>query len=109
MSSSTKSSDFETVPAPDGAGTDLFPLPNGEAIPARRRKAAAEAEIVTVVTLPLSNRVIDYFGSDGGDWRARVNESLNLIVNRHQAREAKKRARLRARNSVRRRPPGART
>lgn len=108
MSSSTKSSDFESVPPPDGAGTDMSPLPDGEAIPARRRKAAAEAEIVTLVTLPLSNRVIEYFQADGDDWQGRINEALNLIVNRHQAREAKKRARLRARNSVRRRPPGAR-
>jgi len=86
----------------------MSPPPDGEAIPARRRKAAAEAEIVTLVTLPLSNRVIEYFQADGEDWQGRINEALNLIVNRHQAREAKKRARLRARNSVRRRPPGAR-
>ncbi|WEK50664.1 MAG: BrnA antitoxin family protein [Candidatus Kaistia colombiensis] len=107
MSSSTKSSDFEPVSVPDGGGAELFSQPDGQANPARRRKAAAEAESVATVTLPLSHRVIEYFQAEGDDWLARINESLNLIVNRHIAREAKKRARLRARTSARRRAPRA--
>ena len=108
MSSSTKSSNSDPALEPDGAETEPFVPTDREKVPARRRKAAAEAEIVTIVTLPLSNRVIEYFQGAGEGWQGRVNDQLNLIVNRHIAREAKKRARLRARNSVRRRPPSAR-
>ena len=107
MSSSTKSSDFEPLSVSDGAATELFAPSTAESVPVRRRKAAAEAEAVTVVTLALSNRVLEYFQGEGEDWQALVNEALNLIVNRHVAREAKKRARLRARTSARRRPAAA--
>lgn len=108
MSNTTKSSDFEPLLDPDDAGIELLPPARGLAVPARRRKAAADAEIVTMVTLALSDRVIEYFQANGENWQADVNEALNMIVNRHMAREAKKRARLRARNSVRRRQPRAR-
>lgn len=108
MSNTTKSSDFEPLLDPDDAGIEPLALVGAATVPARRRKAAADAEIVTMVTLALSDRVIEYFQTNGGNWQAEVNEALNTIVNRHMAREAKKRARLRARNSVRRRPPSAR-
>lgn len=108
MSNTTKSSDFEPLLDPDDAGIEPLPPARATAVPARRRKATADAEIVTMVTLALSDRVIEYFQAVGDNWQAGVNEALNMIVNRHMAREAKKRARLRARNSVRRRQPRAR-
>lgn len=105
MIESTNSLDTEPVPAPDGDGTALAQPDSPTRIPARRRKADADAAMVTPVTLDLSNRVIEHFQSAGDEWRGLINESLNLIVNRHVSREAKKRARLRARSAVKRRPP----
>ncbi|WP_018183405.1 BrnA antitoxin family protein [Kaistia granuli] len=77
------------------------------ASPARRRSAKADGMTLVTVSLALSERVIDYFKTDGGDWQARINETLNLLVNRQNARDAKKRARLRARGAIRRRPGAA--
>ena len=105
MINSTNSLDTEPAPEPDGDGAALAQTHSPARVPARRRKAEADAAMVTPVTLELSNRVIEHFQSAGDDWRVLVNESLNLVVNRHVSREAKQRARLRARSVVKRRPP----
>ncbi|BCP55151.1 hypothetical protein K32_37680 [Kaistia sp. 32K] len=89
------------TPSRDDALTDVEADASTSAL--RRRSAKAEGQALVTVSLDLSERVIDFFKIEGGDWQARVNDALNLLVNRQNARDAKKRARLRARSAVRRR------
>lgn len=86
--------------AADGDGATAAPPPVR-----RRRQGGSDGTASTPITLALSDRVLEFFKGEGGDWQARINEALNVLVNRQQAREAKKRARLRARSAVKRRPP----
>jgi uncharacterized protein (DUF4415 family) len=72
----------------------------------RRPGKAGDGDLVTT-SLTLSAHVIDHFKAAGGDWQSRLNEALTILVNRAHAREAKKRARLRARSAIRRRQPAS--
>jgi uncharacterized protein (DUF4415 family) len=93
MPAHTSDDDTIDLIAPDPAPPDR-----------KRTSKAAGADLVTT-SLTLSARVIEHFKAGGDDWEARMNEALNIIVNRTHAREAKKRARLRARSVARRRLP----
>jgi len=97
------------MPASDTTQDDTMEDAADEAAPTTKRRSSKSAgdDLVTT-SLTLSARVIEHFKASGDDWQSRLNEALNIIVNRTHAREAKKRARLRARSAARRRlsPPG---
>ncbi|ODT13355.1 MAG: hypothetical protein ABS35_38035 [Kaistia sp. SCN 65-12] len=94
------------MPASDISDDDTIAVAVDDTAPSapRRGRKAGGDDLITT-SLPLSARVIEHFKAAGDDWQSRLNEALNIIVNRTHAREAKKRARLRARSAARRRLP----
>ncbi|WP_035830995.1 BrnA antitoxin family protein [Kaistia adipata] len=93
------------MPASEISDDDTIDVIADDATPTTRRGRKAAGDDLVTTSLTLSTRVIEHFKASGEDWQSRLNEALNIIVNRTHAREAKKRARLRARSAVRRRLP----
>jgi uncharacterized protein (DUF4415 family) len=96
------------MPASESPDDDVLDAVAPDDAPVKRRGSGkAGGEDLVTTSLTLSARVIEHFKASGDDWEQRLNETLNILVNRIHAREAKKRARLRARSAVRRRLPPA--